>query len=692
MRVASARVMSEAVADSTSLVGQCFAERYELEARIGTGAAGDTYRARHMEQSHKVVVKLFHDDVTHDAARQRRFELETSKQAGLAHPNLPATLAFGVHAGRRFVVREWLEGETLAERLARGPLSLDEAMAIARQLLAALAAAHATGLVHRHVHPGNVFLEARKHGGDRVKLLDFAPEARAAKQATPYRAPEDGAGELSARSDVFSVGAVVAAMLQPASRVMSAAADDRPARPPSESTTAQGALASAAVVAVLSTTAPGAAAARVAVPAEQAPAFQPAEARAPVVVSAFETAFAPPVVASPAPPPAPAAHPDNPLLRWIGRATSADRFDRFEDAADMLSELVDRLPRELRVAATDSPKNRRAPIPLEPAPAPAAEMSSTGAHVADFEEVTSQFSLPKQHAPRSTPELSATPAPPATAAEPLLEVAPVALHGPGEPGVSQLTAATAIGAFAFAAVVILVMPGELGRARRSGDTPRTLAAGPAAAPAASPAPPASPTSPLIDARSKPRTKSAPLAPIPLSAIAPIAPMPVSTPQPKPTLLAPIAKPKPVNATRDPWADPIPKELQRYRASALSGAPGDKAAIEALRRYNREHARDARGYLITARFYLNRLWRSDAVAQYAAAIERDASVRGAPEILPALLECVAEGKAAPAAEALIQKVYGTGAQPAIDRALDKARSQDVAIRLSTLSEKLLTKAP
>jgi serine/threonine protein kinase len=723
--------MAEAVADSTSLVGQCFAERYELEARIGTGAAGETYRARHAEQPRKVVVKVFHDDVTNDAGRQRRFEMETSKLAALAHPSMPEILAFGVHGGRRFVVREWLEGETLADRLARGPLSLNTAMTIARQLLAALAAAHATQLIHRHVHPGNVFLEARKHGGARVKLLDFAPDAGVArKQATPYRAPEDGAGEASARSDVFSVGALVAAMLQAANRAVSSAVEDRPAKP-SEAHAAQGALASAAVVAVLSTAAPGSAAtAEAARPAERAPdqggqaaataaeatrastktpdsrivpagtrtATAPgANAQASIkeralptaaVVSAFETAFAPPVVASPEPTPAPAPESEHPLLRWIGRATSTDRFERFDDAADMLSELVDRLPRELRIAAEETSKIRRAPLPLEPAQAAAADDSIADTHNADFDEVRSQFMLPKPHSPRMSPQLAATPAPPPSTAEALPEVAPVALHGPGEPGMAQLTAATAIGAFAFAAIVIVVMPGELGLARRATTTPITLAAAPAA--------------PALPARAEPRREAltTPIAasPIPLSAIAPIASAPATKPRlpaavPAPAAAkAPLIKLKPMNEARDPWADPLPKELQRFRASALNGSPGDKAAFEELRGYNREHAKDARGYLITARFYLNRLWRSDAVGQYTAAIERDSSVRGAPEILPALLECVAEGKAAPAAEALIEKVYGTGAQPAIDRALDKAKSQTVAVRLSTLSEKLLAKAP
>jgi hypothetical protein len=94
----------------------------------------------------------------------------------------------------------------------------------------------------------------------------------------------------------------------------------------------------------------------------------------------------------------------------------------------------------------------------------------------------------------------------------------------------------------------------------------------------------------------------------------------------------------------------------------------------------------------ARFYLNRMWRTDAVGQYAAALERDATVRGAPEILPALLECVMEGKASGPAEALIEMTWGNGAVPAIDQALGQVKTQAAALRLSSLSEKLLAHAP
>jgi serine/threonine protein kinase len=201
-----------------SLVGQCLAERFELEQCIGNGTAGDTYRAKHREQQRSVVVKVFHGDVRDHALRRQRFELEAGRLAELSHPNTPEVLGFGVHDGRGYIVREWLEGETLAKRLEAGPLSPEAAMSIARQLLAALAAAQSASLSHRNLHPGNVFLESRKRGGQRVKLLDFALAWRAARtDSTRYTPPEQRAGGLlDARSDVFAVGVLVDAMLRQA--------------------------------------------------------------------------------------------------------------------------------------------------------------------------------------------------------------------------------------------------------------------------------------------------------------------------------------------------------------------------------------------------------------------------------------------------------------------------------------------
>lgn len=684
--------MSEVAADPASLVGQCLAGRYDLEQCIGRGPTGATYRAKHVEQQRTVVVKVFGGDVREDMLRQRRFELDTSKLAALAHPSTPAILGFGVHHGLRFVVREWLEGESLAKRLEAGPLPLESAMTIARQLLAALASGHAAKVLHRNLHPNNVFIEARKHGGERVKLLDFARAPREPnKSPTAFTPPERTAGErLDARSDVFAIGALVAAMLRPAN--LPPLRPAQPAtNPASDTYAAQGALASAAVVAVLSTAAPGNAAAPQPVvvttvasaaardstvdaePAadEELPASSPQSDSD--LVSAFDDAFTAPVVGA-EPAAAAAAAVETPLERWIRRAMAPARQDRFDDAADMLRELVDRLPRDLRVT-TGASKAQRPPAspPLLPSfealPAPAQEpavVAGPAARTAPLPVVMT---------------LLPPPAPPSSSATPLPETSPIALHSTVEPGTTQLTAATAIGAFTLAALVILVMPGELGRASRAGRETRARETAPAPVASQAPVEPAKPP--------------ASLTPIPLSAIAlTTAATQHAAPPPAAKVSAVVSKPKLGKGAppRDPWRDPVPKELQRLRARAVAGAKGDKADIEALRIYNGENAGDPRGYLVTARFYLNRLWRTDSVGQYAAALERDPTVRGAPEILPALLDCVTEGKASGAAGALIEKTYGNGAVPAIDQALERVKTQSAAVRLSSLSEKLLARAP
>lgn len=686
MRVASGRVMSEVVANSASLVGQCLAGKFELEHCIGNGTAGDTYRAKHVELQRCLVVKVFHGDVRDYAQKRRRFEFEAGKLAELSHPNTPAVRGFGVHEGRRYVVREWLEGQTLANRLEDGPLSPEAAMSIARQLLAALAAAQAVNLPHRNLHPSNVFLESRKHGGERVKLLDFSPASRAGRQdPTPYTPPEQRAGErLDARSDVFAVGVMVGAMLRSANQGGAGAArmSTNTSAPHPASTgavgaahltgdghTTQSALASAAVVAVLSTSASGSAA-----PTEpvtdsvftSSPAIDPARVDS-ALVSAFETAFAPPVVTATRPETAATLETETPLQRWIRRATAPERHERFENAAEMLRELVDHVPRAMRTTSEQARKAQRAPLP-SPQPSPAS-------------------SAPTQpESSRTTPLPLAKTLPPPSPPEPrgetsLPEVSPIALHSAVEPGTTQLTAATAIGAFTFAAVVIFVMPGEHGRASRVTPQPRPRAAAPAQI--------------NPEARIEAAKRPEPLIPIALGTIELGSNASSTSPQPSAAAPAPASSLKPKLGKgappRDPWLDPMPKELQKLRASAAGGAVGDKATIETLRLYNREHPNDTRGFLVTARFYLNRFWRSDGVLQLAAALERDPTVRGAPEILPALLEVVAEGKGTGTAEALIEKVYGTGAVPAIDQALDRVKTQSAALRLSTLSERLLARA-
>ncbi|HKP61334.1 MAG TPA: hypothetical protein VJV78_31615, partial [Polyangiales bacterium] len=126
------------------------------------------------------------------------------------------------------------------------------------------------------------------------------------------------------------------------------------------------------------------------------------------------------------------------------------------------------------------------------------------------------------------------------------------------------------------------------------------------------------------------------------------------------------------------------------ALVASGAIGDEGLVARLRNYIYAHPNDPRGSLLLGKLYLNRLWRSDGIAQFARALQIDPSVRAAPEILPALLEVVAQGKSTATAEDLIIKIYGSDAVPVIDRQLESVTSPAAVQRLSALSERLLTR--
>ena len=160
-----------------------------------------------------------------DPQSRERFWREARAAASVSHPNVCQLYEVGEADGELFIAMELLEGESLAERLARGPIPLAESVDITLAMLSALEAIHARGLVHRDLKPSNIFLTA--HG---VKLLDFGL-ARAVQEAgdqteasitmagmvmgTPhYMSPEQITGEpLDARSDLFAVGAILFELL-----------------------------------------------------------------------------------------------------------------------------------------------------------------------------------------------------------------------------------------------------------------------------------------------------------------------------------------------------------------------------------------------------------------------------------------------------------------------------------------------
>jgi len=195
---------------------------YELLAPLGAGGMGEVYRARDTRLDRPVAIKLLQARLADDPEQRVRFDREAHAISRLVHPNICTLFDVGEHDGRRFLVMELLEGETLAQRIGRGPLPLDETLRIARDLAAALAAAHRRGLVHRDVKPANVMLT--EHG---AKLVDFGltkgGDSRAqgaAADATmvqtragmilgtiAYMSPEQLAGgPVDQRADVYAFG------------------------------------------------------------------------------------------------------------------------------------------------------------------------------------------------------------------------------------------------------------------------------------------------------------------------------------------------------------------------------------------------------------------------------------------------------------------------------------------------------
>jgi serine/threonine protein kinase/Tol biopolymer transport system component len=200
---------------------------YEILSAIGAGGMGEVYRARDTRLDRTVAVKVLPRQFAEDAEMRQRFEREARAISALTHPHICALHDVGSQEGVEYLVMEYLDGETLAQRLVRGPLAPDQVLRYGAEIADALAAAHRTGIVHRDLKPGNVMLT--KTG---LKLLDFGlakpqeatPSQQSAlpTQARPltergtvlgtfqYMSPEQLEGkDADARSDIFALGALL---------------------------------------------------------------------------------------------------------------------------------------------------------------------------------------------------------------------------------------------------------------------------------------------------------------------------------------------------------------------------------------------------------------------------------------------------------------------------------------------------
>src|SRR5262247_969359 len=157
---------------------------------------GEVYRARDLKLGRDVAVKILSSEFAFNADRTARFKREARILASLNHPNIASIYGFEESDGVQALVLELVEGPTLADRIAQGPIPLDEALPIARQIADALEAAHEQGIIHRDLKPANIKL--RPDGA--VKVLDFG----LAKLADPPRSARDASALTSLSPTITS--------------------------------------------------------------------------------------------------------------------------------------------------------------------------------------------------------------------------------------------------------------------------------------------------------------------------------------------------------------------------------------------------------------------------------------------------------------------------------------------------------
>jgi predicted Ser/Thr protein kinase len=205
----------------STLLGTRLNGRYRLEARIGTGGMSSVYRATDETLERPVAIKLMNREIATDSDQLERFRREARAVAQLSHPHIVGVIDYGEDQGRPYIVLEYVEGETLKERIRRnGELDVSEAVAYAIEIARALGCAHARHIVHRDVKPQNVLID--EEGS--AKVTDFGI-ARSLDDdgltadgrvlgTTDYVSPEQALGhDVTGQSDLYSLGIVLYEML-----------------------------------------------------------------------------------------------------------------------------------------------------------------------------------------------------------------------------------------------------------------------------------------------------------------------------------------------------------------------------------------------------------------------------------------------------------------------------------------------
>jgi serine/threonine-protein kinase len=206
---------------SSAMIGTVLSGRYRLEAKLGSGGMSTVYLARDQTLDRPVAVKVMHREMSEQADQLERFRQEARSVAKFSHPNVVSVIDAGEDGGHPYIVFEYVEGETLKQRISRnGALDPQEAIAYAIEIARGLSVAHARNMVHRDIKPQNILID----GEGRAKLTDFGISRQLEQDGmtatgrvlgtTDYVAPEQAMGrKVDPRTDIYSLGVVLYEML-----------------------------------------------------------------------------------------------------------------------------------------------------------------------------------------------------------------------------------------------------------------------------------------------------------------------------------------------------------------------------------------------------------------------------------------------------------------------------------------------
>jgi eukaryotic-like serine/threonine-protein kinase len=219
------------IAAPDPLVGTTVAGRYRIEGLLGSGGMGAVYRAEHVHMRKTVALKVLHKEFVGVNEVVARFEREAIAAGRIEHPNVAPATDFGkLDDGSFYLVLEFIDGKSLRQLIAEGPIGWERAVAIARQVASALGAAHAASIVHRDLKPDNVMLVTQPDGTERVKVLDFGiarvtlsepqrdathlTKVGAVMGTVAYMSPEQALGEeVDERTDLYALGVILHEMI-----------------------------------------------------------------------------------------------------------------------------------------------------------------------------------------------------------------------------------------------------------------------------------------------------------------------------------------------------------------------------------------------------------------------------------------------------------------------------------------------